>query len=149
MRANPVEPEFDRLCQRLERECAGLRAGLDAMRDIVDLLPVHAVLTRLFPIYRTLMDEQELWNLERVARETYESSLSVGASGNRAYDAAHAACVAAALKPLRGQEDLLDLSDEVCWLIQGVLAQVELLMARRQMMQPCKAHSLMNHGTDR
>jgi len=35
-----------------ERGCAGLQAELDAMGDIIGLLPVHAVIIRLFPNYR-------------------------------------------------------------------------------------------------
>lgn len=131
--AGPVDPAFDRLCHRLERDCAGLQAGLDAMRDIIDLLPVHAVITRLFPNYCTYLGEQGLWSLERVAREVYESSLLAGANEGLAYDAAHAACVALVLKHLGGQ-DLTDLPDDVCWLIQAVLIQVKMLLERRRVM---------------
>lgn len=130
-----VDPAFDQLCHRLERDFAGLQAGLDAMRDIVNLLPVHAVITRLFPNYRAHLDEQGLWSLERVAREVYESSLLAGANQGLAYDEAHTACVATALKQLGGQE-LTDLPDNVCWLIQAVLVQVEMLLYRRQVMRP-------------
>ena len=135
MLANAVEPEFDWLCQRLECDCAGLRAGLDAMRDIVDLLPVHAVITRLFPTYHASLDEQELWNLERVAREVYENSLLAGQNESLAHDSAHTACVATALKQVGGQS-LDDLPDDVCWLIQAVLAQMRMLLVRRQVMRP-------------
>lgn len=128
--AGPVDPAFDHLCHRLERNCAGLQAGLDAMRDSIDLLPVHAVMTRLFPNYSTYLGEQGLWSLERVAREVYESSLLTGKSEGLAYDAAHTACVAIALKQLGGQE-LTDLPDDVCWLIQAVLMQVKMLLYRR------------------
>ncbi len=130
-----VEPAFDCLCHRLERDCAGLQAGLDTMRDIIDLLPIHAVITRLFPNYCAYLGEQELWNLERVAREVYESLLLAGANEGLAYDGAHAACVAHALKQLGGQ-DFFDLPDDMCWLIQGVLMQVKMLLNRRRVMQP-------------
>ena len=128
-----VEPALDQLFHTLERDCAGLQAGLDAMRDIIDLLPVHAVITRLFPTSRSCLGEQELWSLERVAREVYESSQLAGANEGLAYDAAHAACVALALKRL-GVQDLTDLPDDVCWLIQAVLVQVKMLLERRRVM---------------
>lgn len=52
-----------------------------------------------------------------------------------AYDAVYVACVASALKHLGGQ-DLTDLSDAACWLIQAVLLQVKMLMERRGVMRP-------------
>lgn len=130
-----VDPAFDQLCHCLERDCAGLQAVLDAMRDIIDLLPVHAVITRLFPTYSSYLDEQGLWALERIAREVYETTLLAGATEDLAYDGAHAACVASVLKQLGGQE-LADLPDGLCWLIQGVLMQVKMLLCRRQIARP-------------
>jgi len=130
-----VDPAFDELCHKLERDCAGLQCGLEAIGDIIDLLPIHAVITRLFPGYCVYLDEQELWNLERVAREYYESLVLQGTPEHVAYDGAWDACIAHVLKYLGGQ-DLTDVPGDICWLIQGVLCQVQMLLARRDIVRP-------------
>jgi len=130
-----VDPAFDELCHWLERDCAGLRCGLETMRDIIDLLPIHAVMTRLFPTYCLYLDEQELWNLERMAREYYESLVLQGVPEQVAYDGARDACVSEVLKRL-GRHDLSDIPDDICWLIQAVVFQVKMLLARRDIVRP-------------
>ncbi len=66
-----------------------------------------------------------------MARKVYESRLFAGAGEGLAYDTEHAACEASALSLLGGQ-NLFDLPDEVCWLIEGMLDQVQMLLCRRQ-----------------
>lgn len=130
-----VDPAFDHVCHRLERDCADLQTQLEAMRHSIDLLPIHAVIVRLFPGYHTYVDEQGVWELEGVGRSVFESRLKAGDSEGQACNSAHAACVAHALKQL-DKQDLFDLPDDMCWLIQGILEQVKMLLSRRKTMRP-------------
>lgn len=131
---SPVSPSFDTTCAELERLCGDAQETLAVLLATTQLLPIHTVVTQLFPRLPVALNEQDLWDLEGTARKAYaQARMLVRASEDVARATAKVACVNWVLQR-QGGEDLLDLPDGLVQLIECVLDQVGHRAFRRKEM---------------
>lgn len=133
---SPVSPGFDTACAELERLCSDAQESLALLLATTQVLPIHAIVTRLVPQLPLEMNEQDLWDLEATARKAFARARIVArASENVACAVAQVACVNWVLQR-QGGKDLLDLPDDLVQLIECVLDQVGHRSFRRKEMLP-------------
>jgi hypothetical protein len=126
---------FDHDCAELEDQCASVQRLAQELLVLIRVLPIHMAIMKQYPSLPDGIDLQALWEVEALARTTYEQAMGTGASKRGVWDATRQACLAWALQHSwsHGQ---FRLSHEIEQLVECVLIQVKKFIERRQRGMP-------------
>ncbi len=116
----------------MEDQCACVQQLAQELLEIVQILPIHAAIMKQYSSLPDGIDQQALWEVEVLARATYERAMAAGASKKVAWDTTRRACLAWALQHSWGRGQFR-LSRDIEQLVEDVLMQVQGLVVRRRM----------------
>ena len=126
---------FDHACAELEDQCVSVQQVAQELLALIRVLPIHMAIMKQYPSLPNGIDQQALWEVEALARTTYEQAMGTGDTKKGSWDATRQVCLAWALQRSwsRGQ---FCLSREIEQLIERVLIQVKGLVEQRQRGMP-------------
>ncbi len=122
-----MTPSFDHACAELEDQCASVQQLAQELLAIVQILPIHTAVMKQYPSLPDGIDQQALWEVEALARTTYERAMK-----KVAWDTTRQACLAWALQHSWGRGQFR-LSHDIERLVESVLIQVKDFVSQRYM----------------
>jgi len=99
-REGDLSMAFEELCLKASGFCASLVAELADLQRVISVLPLHAMLVRLFPHMEEYGSEALLYSLEWCAIASLSEALTAGVPRLAAEDRAYRACEQLALRYL-------------------------------------------------
>lgn len=117
---------FEELCLKASGFCALLLAELTGLQQVMSVLPLHAMLVRLFPRLEEGLSEALLLSLEWCAIASLSESLAAGVPRHAAEDRAYRACEQLARSHL-GDEQLAGCAD----LLRSMVGYASMVAQRR------------------
>jgi hypothetical protein len=97
---------------------------------IVQVLPIHTAVMKQYHSLPDGIDQQALWEVEALARTTYERAMAAGSSKKAAWDTTRQTCLAWVLQHSWGRGQFR-LSRDIELLVESVLGQIKELVMRR------------------
>jgi hypothetical protein len=126
-----MNPSFDHACAELEDQCVSVQQLAQELLAILQVLPLHTAIMKQYSSLPDGIDQQALWEVEVLARATYEHAMAAGASKKVAWDTTRQTCLARVLQRSWGRGQFR-LSRDIERLVENVLMQVEDMMVRRR-----------------